>query len=172
MEYSLNKKVLLLNSSYEPLMVVNGKKAIVMMLLDKADYVSNTSDFIRSVNYKICLPSIIKLKSYRYLKRKNLSLTRKNILFRDNNVCQYCGESKKQLTIDHVIPKDKGGLDSWENLVSACSNCNIKKGNRYLHNVKMELLNRPIKPSYIMYLQKYAQQEYSSWKPYLYMNKD
>ena len=172
MAYSLNRKVLLLNSSYEPLMIVNGKKAIVMMILNKVEYVENTSEFISSVNYTINLPSIIKLKSYVYLKKRKLSLTRKNIFFRDNHICQYCGKVQASLTIDHVIPKDKGGKDSWENLVSACSKCNIKKGNRNLENVEMRLLKKPNKPSYIMHLQKYASDEYFSWRPYLFMDKD
>ena len=121
------KKVLLLNSSYEPLNILNAKKAIIMMLLEKVEYVEKTNIFINSVNSKLLLPSIVKLKSYFYIKKRKLSLTRKNIFMRDNNICQYCNKKNSQLTIDHVIPKYKGGYDSWENLVSACSETRLSK---------------------------------------------
>ena len=172
MSLILNKKVLLLNSSYEPLNIVNAKKAIIMMLLDKVDYVEKTNIFINSVNSKLLLPSIVKLKSYIYIKKRKLSLTRKNIFIRDNYICQYCNKKECQLTIDHVVPKYKGGRDSWENLVSACSSCNLKKGNNYVEDINMQLLKKPIKPSYILHLQKYADKDHSTWKPYLFMKKN
>ena len=172
MSAMLNRKVLLLNSSYEPLNIVNAKKAIIMMLLDKVDYVEKTNIFINSVNSKFLLPSIVKLKSYIYIKKRKLSLTRKNIFIRDNYICQYCNKTNGQLTIDHVIPKYKGGRDSWENLVSACSSCNLKKGDRFVEDLNMKLLKKPIKPTYIIHLQKYANKGHLTWKPYLFMKKD
>ena len=166
----LSRKVLLLNSSYEPLNIVNAKKAIIMMLLDKVDYVEKTNISINSVNSKLLLPSIIKLKCYIYIKRRRLSLTRKNIFIRDNYVCQYCNKGNCQLTIDHVIPKYKGGTDHWENLVSACNSCNLIKGNKLLKDINMYLINKPKKPHYLLYIQGQVNNEYNSWKPYLYMN--
>ena len=166
----LSKKVLLLNSSYEPISIVNGKKAILMILLEKVDSIEKTKYFIKSTSLKIILPSVIKLKSYIYLKVKRIPLTRRNIFQRDDNRCQYCGKYSKNMTIDHIIPKVRNGIDSWENLVSACFNCNFKKGNKYLSQVGMKLLNKPYKPSYIYHLQKHVNNN-KLWKPYLFMDK-
>ena len=165
----LNKKVLLLNSSYEPLTIVNGKKAIIMLVSDKVEYIEQTHISIKSQKISIPLPSIIKLKNYVYIKKRNIALTRKNILKRDKNICQYCGKFDLLLTIDHIIPKNKGGEDTWENLVSACSKCNFKKGDKHLRDINMFLSKKPKKPHYLLYLQDYAKKENHSWKPYLYM---
>ena len=93
MENILSKKVLLLNSSYEPMMIVSGKRGILLILLNKVDFVEKTNYLIRSENLQLSLPSVIKLKAYIYMNFKNIPLTRKNILKRDNYTCQYCGNS-------------------------------------------------------------------------------
>ena len=172
MSFNLSKHVLLLNNSFEPITIVNGKKAIIMLLLDKVDSVEKSSIKIKSEKLIVFLPRVIKLKSYVHIKKRQISLTRKNIFDRDNHECQYCGNQKYPLTLDHIIPKQKGGNDTWENLVAACSRCNIKKGNRLLNETNMKLLQKPVKPNYILYLQKYVKQEYKIWKPYLYMDKN
>ena len=166
----LLKKVLLLNNSYEPLSIVNGKKAIIMLITDKVEYIEKTSIDIKSEKISIIIPSIIKLKKYIYIKRRNIPLTRKNIFKRDKYACQYCGMKDSPLTIDHIIPKRKGGIDSWENLVSACNSCNLIKGNKLLKDINMYLINKPKKPHYLLYIQGQVNNEYNSWKPYLYMN--
>ena len=99
-------------------------------------------------------------------------LTRKNIIQRDNYICQYCGKYSKDITIDHIVPKVKKGKDSWENLVSACVKCNLKKGNKLISQTNMKLLRKPCKPSYIYQLQKYVNKTNKSWKPYLFMDKN
>ena len=104
------------------------------------------------------------------MKRRRIALTRQNIFKRDNYICQYCGKTSKSLTIDHVIPKNKGGVDSWENLVSACVKCNLSKADNYLKDINMLLLNKPKKPHFLLYMQGCVNNEYKSWKPYLYMN--
>jgi len=166
----LSKKVLLLNSSYEPISVINGKKAIIMLMTKKVDYIEKTKLLISSEKLKISLPLIVKLKSYIYLNKRKISLTRKNIFKRDNYKCQYCGKNTSSLTIDHVIPKNKGGKDSWENLVSACVKCNLKKADSSLKDINMNLINKPKKPHYLIYMQEHVSNEYESWKPYLYMS--
>ena len=168
----LSKKVLLLNSSYEPMTIVNGKKAILMILSKKVDSIEKTEHFINSPRLRFILPSVIKLKSYIYIKTKKIPLTRKNIIQRDNCICQYCGKYFKDITIDHIVPKVKKGKDSWENLVSACVNCNLKKGNKLISQTNMKLLRKPCKPSYIYQLQKYVNNTNKSWKPYLFMDKN
>jgi len=167
---NLMKKVLLLNSSYEPISIINGKKAIIMLMSNKVDYIEKTHLYIKSEKLRISLPMIVKLKSYIYLKQRKIALTRKNIFKRDNHKCQYCGKSTVSLTIDHVIPKNKGGKDSWENLVSACMKCNLMKADNSLKDIEMNLLKRPKKPHYLLYMQGYVNHEYKSWKPYLYMS--
>ncbi len=167
---NIDKKVLLLNNSYEPIQIIGGKKAIIMLLLEKVDLIEKTNSFICSEKLKLSFPSVIKLKKYVFIKIKNIPLTRKNILSRDNNICQYCGKKSKTMTIDHVIPKDKSGKDTWTNLVSACSKCNIKKGNYLLSQINMKLLNKPKKPSHIYHMQKLVKSGNALWKPYLFMN--
>ncbi len=109
------KTVLVLNSSYEPINFTNWKRAIVLLLKEKAQVLS--SRVIRLLDY-------VKLPISKIM---NISPSRSMIYKRDNHTCQYCG-ARSRLTIDHVIPRSKGGEDSWENLVVACSSCNTKKG--------------------------------------------
>jgi len=169
-ESKLSKKVLLLNSSYEPLSIINCKKAIIMLLVDKVEYIEKLSLSISSEKIIMPIPSVVKLKSYIFLKRRQLALSRKNIFKRDLFKCQYCGRDNTELTLDHVIPKQKGGTDTWDNLVSACSNCNFEKGNKLIKETNMTLIKKPKQPNYLMYLQNHVGSEYKSWKQYLYMN--
>lgn len=166
----LYKKVLLLNASYEPVGIISGKKAILMLLTDKVDYINKSKFYINSEKLNIALPIIVRLKSYIYLKRRRISLTRKNIFKRDDHKCQYCGVNASSLTIDHVVPKNKGGKDTWENLVSACVKCNLLKADYNLKDINMNLINKPKRPHFLIYMQGYVNNEYSSWKPYLYMS--
>ena len=169
----LNKKVLLLNSSYEPITILNTKRAIIMIVLNKAEIIKKTSNNIHSEKITLPLPCVIKLNGFVYIKRRSIPLTRKNIFERDNNCCQYCGSTSTHLTIDHVIPKQKGGKDNWENLVACCKQCNNEKSNYLLNEISsMNLLKKPRQPHYLMYLQKYAKNEYNIWKPYLFMTKN
>ena len=124
----LNKKVLLLNQSYQPLMTLNAKRAIILSFTEKVDILERYSDKVYSVNLTISLPSVIRLKNYVHIKHKQLPLNRKNLLKRDSNTCQYCNINEGFMTIDHIIPKDKGGDESWLNLVTACKYCNKNEG--------------------------------------------
>jgi 5-methylcytosine-specific restriction endonuclease McrA len=101
---------------------------------------------------------------------KKVVLTRKNILRRDAYKCAYCGRSDLPLTIDHVLPKSRGGNDSWENLVCACTLCNNRKGDRTLEEADMVLHNRPFKPSHIMFIKHVVGKLDENWKPYLYLS--
>lgn len=135
MEYlkiSPNKTILVLNSSYEPINFTNWKRAVVLLLKEKAQVLSNT--VIRLLNY-ITIP----------FKAVNKKPSRSMIYKRDNHTCQYCG-SKKRLTIDHVVPKSKGGKDTWENMVVACSKCNLKKSDTLLEQTGMKLFRIPKAP--------------------------
>ncbi len=125
--------------------------------------------YIRSVSQKIPQPSVIKLSNYIKIPFKNIELSRKNILRRDDHRCQYCGKKSVELTIDHIIPKSRGGVDTWENLVTACVKCNNRKGNRTPDEANMQLLTKPRKPNHILFLKQTIGSIEENWKPFLYM---
>jgi 5-methylcytosine-specific restriction endonuclease McrA len=162
--------VLVLNQSYEPLSICSIKKAIILLVLSKAEIVSiRNNKFVRSVNCKFPCPSIIKLMTYIKIPYKSVELTRKNIIKRDSGRCQYCGNKSVELTIDHVLPKSRGGSDTWENLTTACMRCNNRKGNKTPEEAGMSLLNKPKKPNHIMFMKQHVGKLEEAWKPFLFM---
>ena len=165
----LSSAVLVLNANYSPMTVCTAKRAITLHFLDKIDVLSNYDDKINSPSISLELPSVIKIKTY--IKNSNMSveISRKNILLRDGYKCQYCGVQSKALTVDHVIPKFRNGLDSWENLVAACKNCNQIKGEKTPEEAKMPLLKRPKRPNRIHYFQRLVKKKQADWRPYLFM---
>ncbi len=165
----LNRYVLVLNQAYEPVMVTNAKRAVILMLLGKAEGVVNYDEIVRSPSFQMPLPSIVRLDRYVRVRDKEIVLTRKNILKRDNHRCQYCSRMSVPLTLDHVVPKQHGGKDTWENLVAACHPCNVHKGNRTPTEAGMPLVRRPHKPSRITYFQKFVRKHQAPWRPYLFM---
>ena len=96
-------------------------------------------------------------------------LTRRNLLVRDNHQCQYCETKKGPLTIDHVMPKNRGGGDAWDNLVAACQTCNRAKGSRTPEEAKMVLKRYPKKPNKIHYFQQFIHEKQGAWRPYLFL---
>ena len=167
----LNKKVLLLNQSYQPLMVLGAKRAIILSFTDKVEVIEKYADEVHSINLSIYLPSVIRLRDYVTFNKKKIALSRKNILKRDNHICQYCNTKNKFITIDHIIPKDKGGTDTWSNLVAACVPCNTKKGNKLLKDTNMFLIKNPKTPSFLFNIQNDLSHSQNSWKPYLFMKE-
>ena len=165
----LNRHVLVLNRSYEPLMVTNARRAVVLMFLGKAEDVVNYKAIVHSPSHQMQLPSVVRLHRYVPVQNMDIVLTRKNILKRDNHRCQYCGRGSLPLTIDHVIPRQLGGGDTWNNLVAACHPCNVRKGNRRPSDAEMNLLKEPHKPSRISYFQKFVRRYQQSWRPFLFM---
>ena len=145
--------ILVLNSSYEPLHFTNWKRAIVLLFKQKARLI--TKRVIRLVNY-VRIP---------FRSGRDAYPTRNLIYKRDDHECQYCG-SKKDLTIDHVIPRSKGGQDTWENLVACCTKCNLKKGNRLLSETNMILKKKPEAPFSSVYLDLQKSQV-SEWQDYV-----
>lgn len=149
-----NTTVLVLNSSYEPLNITSWKRAIVLLLKEKAQVLSDR--VIRLLNY-------IKVPVSKFA---NIRPSRAMLYKRDNNKCQYCG-STKHLTIDHVIPKCRGGDDSWENLVVACSTCNTKKANILLEQTGMKLSRKPKAPHNKIEF-SLDRQNNSEWQEYIF----
>ena len=163
-----SRRVLVLNQSYEPLTVCSPQRAMALIFLAKADLLeSYRNKYIRTVNRKFALPSVIKLQDYVKIPYRSVEISKRNIIKRDNNTCQYCG-SKLQLTIDHIIPKSRGGEDTWENLVAACIRCNNSKGNLTPKEANMKLKSTPRKPNYIVFLKSTIGNVEQSWKQYLF----
>ncbi|MGD9487287.1 MAG: HNH endonuclease [Calditrichaceae bacterium] len=167
---TLNRHVLVLNQNFEPLLVCNAKKAIVLIYLSKAQLLEHYNMAVHSVSMSIPYPSVIRLNHYVRKPYKRIVMNRKNILRRDHNTCQYCGKNSQPMTIDHVIPKSYQGDDTWENLVCACLKCNTKKGNRTPEQAGMSLLKVPGKPSHLFFLQYLTGKIPPAWKPYMFLN--
>jgi 5-methylcytosine-specific restriction endonuclease McrA len=167
---ALSGKVLILNGNYEPLAICSVQKAIVLLFLGKAEMVSSSENkLVHSVTSAIPFPSVIRLSNYVRVPFKKVILSRKNILRRDGHRCQYCGATSISLTVDHVIPKSRGGEDSWENLVSACIRCNNRKGSQTPDEAEMPLMKRPIRPNHVTFLRQYVGKVDKGWEPYLFM---
>jgi 5-methylcytosine-specific restriction endonuclease McrA len=127
-------------------------------------------DWIRAVNFEIQVPRVIRLLAFDRIPKQKLHLSRRNILARDSHTCQYCGRHfpTQQLSLDHVIPKSRGGMTSWENVVCACLTCNVRKGGRTPHEAKMKLVRSPVKPqSNPMLALKLRNPKYESWRTWL-----
>ncbi|MCS7263539.1 MAG: HNH endonuclease [Armatimonadetes bacterium] len=149
----LNLPVLVLNRNYEPLNVVSAKRAIVLLMKGKAEMVKSANGLIiQATRESIPVPSVVRLMVYARRPPARVRLNRRSILIRDDYTCQYCGYHGPGLTIDHVIPKDKGGKTDWDNLVACCTRCNSKKGNRTPEEAGMILRKRPRKPAYLPYM--------------------
>ncbi|NTW83286.1 MAG: HNH endonuclease [Chlorobiaceae bacterium] len=164
-------KVLVLNSSYEPLSICNAQKAVLLLFGGKAVPIANHPEMvIRTVSRSYDLPSIVRLKAYVRTPYRNILPNRKNIFLRDNFQCQYCGKTGTVLTIDHMVPSSRGGDASWDNLVTACPSCNAKKGNLTPPEASMPPLKPPGKPNYLLlFSQHLSPLVHEAWKPYLYM---
>lgn len=165
----LNREVLVLNQNYHPHLICTAKRAICLIYLGKVEVLENYRDFVHSPRLTFPLPSVIKLEKYVTVRGNDIVLSRKNILKRDQHQCQYCGRRSVPMTIDHVIPKEKGGKEAWENLVCCCHSCNRKKRNRTPEEARLSLLRNPRKPNRIHYIRQFVKKEQSSWRAYLYM---
>jgi len=142
----MDKLVLVLNANFEPINVCNTRRAIGLMLTDKASLVINGRGVIRTVSHEFPRPSVIRLDQMILRPRSRTLLNRREIFRRDNFTCQYCGKHSTSLTIDHVIPRYKGGGHTWTNVVAACAHCNHHKGGKTVEEVGMHLLHLPKEP--------------------------
>ena len=141
-------KTLKLDATYRPIGVVDCLEALVMCIVGKATAVEEYEEEISSPSITFKIPSVIVLKTVVKFISTGIRPSRNNILWRDKNQCQYCGviESPRDMTIDHVVPRSRGGENTWSNLVTCCKKCNQKKGNRTPEETNMSLLNKPVKP--------------------------
>jgi 5-methylcytosine-specific restriction endonuclease McrA len=141
-------KVLVLNETLAPINICSWRRAMTMIFKGKAITVENSD---RLLNHRYFLPFVIRLVNYVSIPYNSVVLTRKNIYLRDNHTCQYCGKGSN-LTIDHIIPRSRGGKDVWENIVACCVRCNNRKGDRLPEEVGMQLRKRPYRPPSSLYL--------------------
>lgn len=162
------KRTLVLNQTYEPISITSVEKAFTLCFLGKADMVEAHDVPLHTVDSTYDRPSVIRVKSFvRYNPYRNVELTRRNVIRRDNGKCVYCG-SKDELTVDHIIPRSRGGENSWNNLVAACKRCNNVKDNKTPEEVGFVMTVKPRKPSAIMFLSKASPSLLDTWKPYLF----
>jgi 5-methylcytosine-specific restriction endonuclease McrA len=131
--------------SYYPLSLWPWQEAIKAAFLDRVDIIAEYDEVVRSPSLEIRIPSVVVLKSF-VKPQKRVAFTRFNLFLRDEFCCQYCG-SKGELTFDHVVPRARGGVTSWENVVAACARCNLRKGSRALHQSGMQLRRPPRQPA-------------------------
>jgi 5-methylcytosine-specific restriction endonuclease McrA len=142
----MQEPVLVLNANFEPINICSTRRAIGLILNDKATLVLNGRGEIKTVSRTFPRPSVIRLDHMIKRPRPHVRLTKREVLRRDDYTCQYCGQHVSYLTIDHVIPRHLGGRHTWENLVAACPSCNHRKGGRTLDQVQMRLLHPPHEP--------------------------
>jgi 5-methylcytosine-specific restriction endonuclease McrA len=167
----MNAKVLILNQNYEPMSVINVRKAVVLLYLGKAELIAAKDGLeLHSVTMTMPFPSIVRLAVYVRVPFKKIILSRKNILRRDGHRCLYCGRGDVPLTVDHVLPLSRGGEETWENLVSACVKCNNKKGDRTPEEAHMPVRRRPMRPNHVTFISHFVGTLDERWKPYLFLH--
>jgi 5-methylcytosine-specific restriction endonuclease McrA len=193
---ALQCSVLVLNRLYMAVHVVNARRAFILLYRELAEVIHHDEgvfanytfdewlrssalrrhaarpddDWVRTVNFTIQVPRVIRLVEYDRMPRQKLNLNRRNILARDQHVCQYCGHRypSHQLSIDHIMPRSRGGPTTWENVVCACLQCNIRKGGRTPREADMKLRRHPQRPKRNpLLLMKLANPKYASWRTWL-----
>lgn len=164
-------KVLVLNSSFEPLQFCTTRRAIVMVIKGRAEKVERDGFVVRSPSVTMRLPAVIRLMRYvRRPYRPGVAFSKKNVFKRDQYTCQYCGASGGTLTLDHVIPRSRGGATVWDNVVLACRRCNAKKGDRPLHETSLSLMRPPVRPGHLFFartVQAAPASVQAAWSKYL-----
>ena len=192
----LNSSVLVLNRQYMAVHVVNVRRAFCLLLRQlaevihfedgqyanydfqswreiselKSEFKQPHDDWVRSVNFEIQVPRVLRLLHYDRVPKQRVRLNRRNIFARDRNLCQYCGKrfATNELSLDHVIPSCRGGETTWENIVCACVRCNVRKGGRTPREANMKLITKPVRPSHSPVLTiKLGNPKYESWKTFI-----
>lgn len=166
----MHSPVLVLNQNYEPLNVCTIKRAIVLVFNRKAEILEAGSETVRSATRVYDAPSVIRLHRFIKRPRVRVKLTRREIFMRDNFTCQYCGSAGGDLTVDHVLPRSRGGPHTWDNVVTACRACNHRKGGKTIQEARLRLTYEPREPSASQYyvIERRVRQPYAAgWLPFL-----
>lgn len=145
------ERTLLLDQGYQPISVISWRRAICLMTLGKVEVVETYDRDIRSVRLVFKMPAVVRLLRAVGYFRSPVRFSRQNVLARDRWACQYCGARPplEELTYDHVVPRSRGGQTSWENIVTACVDCNTRKANRTPEQAGMRLRKRPVRPTWV-----------------------
>ena len=165
---AVQRRALVLNQNYEPLNVCSVRRAFVLVYHGKAEVLEDGGEPIRGASDRYITPSVIRLHHFVRRPHPRPRLSRREVFARDQDRCQYCGRRGGDLTLDHVVPKHRGGEHAWENLVTACRTCNHRKGGRTPQEARMELLAEPGRPSthpavmFAPYLERYGE-----WSPFV-----
>lgn len=157
---------LVLNATYEPLCVVSARRAVVLVLTDKAEIIHASDRCMHSARLTIAVPSVVRLTNYvRVPIRRHAPLNRRAVFARDGSRCQYCGAAAE--SIDHVVPRSRGGAHAWDNVVAACRPCNTRKRDRLLSETTMALHRRPRAPRELTWVTVAVGSVPDDWEPYL-----
>jgi 5-methylcytosine-specific restriction endonuclease McrA len=163
-----SSSVLVLNQNYEPLNVCNVRRAVVLVLRGKAEIIETARGALHTASIVFPLPSVIRLIHLIRRPRPKVRLTRKEIFVRDGWACAYCGRPTRDLTLDHVVPRHRGGAHTWENLVSACKPCNHRKAGRTPFEAHMDLKREPGAPRVSIYYTFFQYLGYQSeWRKFV-----
>jgi 5-methylcytosine-specific restriction endonuclease McrA len=170
----MDSHVLVLNSNYEPLNVCDVRRAFRLLFGEKAEALEYDHAELRSARRTFRAPSVIRINHLVRRPRPRVKLSRREILARDGHTCQYCGRQGPDLTIDHVVPRHRGGTHTWENVVTACRSCNHRKGGRLLDDAHLKLLRPAVEPRcdvYSLFKPYLADPRNEAWRMYLFLER-
>ncbi len=169
------EQVLLLNASFEPLNVIGWRRAVKLVVLDKAEIVEASGREIRTVSSRMAVPSVVRLTVFVRFRRREAKFSRRNIYVRDGFRCQYCGDRPPvhELTCDHVVPRSRGGRTEWANIVTCCIPCNRRKGGRTPAEAGLHLVRTPAQPTWLWGVQNrfVNRRPPKAWHVYLYLER-
>ncbi len=159
-------RALVLNVTYEPLSVVTGRRAVVLVLTERAEVVHEGHDVLRSERLALTVPSVVRLRTLvKVPYQRHLTVSRRGVLARDAHRCQYCGSRAE--TVDHVVPRSRGGGHTWDNVVAACRPCNLRKADRFLRESGLHLRTTPGPPCRSLWVTTAVDAVPAHWEPYL-----
>src|SRR5207245_4210728 len=162
------QQVLVLNASYEPLNVTTVRRAHVLVFKGKAEVIEELEQPLHSASDTYPWPHVIRLVTDVHVPRAaQRKISRRALFARDEWRCVYCGTSAGRLTLDHVVPRSRGGDSVWENVVTSCAPCNLRKGDRLLEEAQMKLTTTPRPPAPVLFIRLAAPKIPSGWQPYL-----
>jgi len=171
----MNGIVLVLNQDYEPLNVTNLPRAFRLVFGEKAEVLEYNHQMIRTPRTEFRAPSVIRLQHRIRRPRPRVKLSRREVFVRDRHTCQYCGRIAHDLTLDHIVPRHRGGSHTWDNLVAACKGCNHRKGSKTLDEARMRLVRAPCEPRsdlYSLFTPYLADERNEAWRSYLFLGRN
>lgn len=164
-------QVLVLNATYEPLSIISVKRAVILLLKEKAELIEAAEAYLRSEKFSLPKPLVIRLVYFVKIPyRISLPVSRRTVLARDHYTCQYCNSipPRQKLTLDHVLPRSRGGKTTWENVITACQKCNGRKGSRTPEEANMALLTQPKRPRYLAMAVLGSREAKQAWDKYMW----